>query len=35
MQRLFDAYRAAHFTSLRVWGGGLYVSDEFLDLGEN
>jgi beta-galactosidase/beta-glucuronidase len=34
LQRLFDAYRAAHFTTIRVWGGGVYVSDAFLDLAD-
>ena len=30
----FEAYRAAHFTSLRVWGGGVYASD-VCDLAES
>ena len=32
LRRLFDAYSAAHFTSLRVWGGGVYASDDFMEL---
>ena len=29
---LLDSARAAHFNFLRVWGGGVYESDDFYDL---
>lgn len=34
LRRHFEAYRAAHFTSLRIWGGGVYATDELLSLAD-
>jgi len=34
LKRSFAAFRAAHFTTLRVWGGGVYASDDLLSLAD-
>lgn len=34
VQRHFDAFRSAHFNLLRVWGGGVYASDDFMELAD-
>jgi beta-mannosidase len=34
VERHFEAYKAAHFTNIRVWGGGVYASDHFMGLAD-
>ena len=34
LRRHFDAFRSAHFNLLRVWGGGVYGSDDFMELAD-
>ena len=34
LQRHFDAFRSAHYNLLRVWGGGVYATDEFLHMAD-
>ena len=34
VRRHFEAYRTAHFTNLRVWGGGVYVDDDLMSLAD-
>jgi beta-mannosidase len=34
VQRHFDAFRTAHFNLVRVWGGGVYASDDFMELAD-
>ena len=34
LQRHFDAFRSAHFNLVRVWGGGLYASDDLMQLAD-